>query len=136
MNKEDNVKEIHSLGFAEIIILRDDIAEVIVYEGVEMTQEMVHAYHTCLLNNLTAPFSLLINKVFSYTYDFQAQLTIAALPEIKAMAVVTYTVAAKASTESLAAAPRKVKWHIELFQNRESALSWLESEQNKTKTNG
>lgn len=65
--------ELHELSFAKIIILREDIAEVIVNEGVEMTVEMVDEYHNFLLSHLRAPFSLLVNKLNAYTYDFDAQ---------------------------------------------------------------
>ena len=58
------------LPFATIIKLREDIAEVIINEGVEMNLDMVNQYHEYLLLHFKAPFSLLINKVNSYTYNF------------------------------------------------------------------
>ncbi|MFV1985405.1 MAG: hypothetical protein ACC657_17790, partial [Thiohalomonadales bacterium] len=82
--------DLHELPFAKIIILDDNIAEVMVNEGVTMDVEMVEQYHEFLLSHLRAPFSLLINKVNSYTYDFDAQNKLATLKEINAMAVVAY----------------------------------------------
>ena len=65
-----------------------------------MTLAMVKQYHEFLLSHLVSPFSLLINKVNGYTYDFDAQVNLATLEEINAMAVVAYTRSTKISTES------------------------------------
>jgi hypothetical protein len=124
--------DLHELPFAKIIILRDDIAEVMINDGVEMDVNMVDQYHDFLLTHLRAPFSLLINKVNSYTYDFQAQEKLATLKEIKAMAVVAYNRVTRIATETLASFPRDVKWNLKIFSNREDALEWLLSQQNVT----
>lgn len=119
----------HKLDFAQINIVRDDIAEVIINEGVEMTTLMVEQYHAFLLSHLKAPFSLLINKMNSYTYDFEAQKLLATLGEINAMAVVVYNHVSEVSTGSLAAFPRTTRWNIHIFYNKEEALDWLYQQQ-------
>ncbi|HEB27916.1 MAG TPA: hypothetical protein ENI05_09105 [Porticoccus sp.] len=123
--------DLYELPFAKIIILRKDIAEVIVNEGVEMDEGMIDQYHDFLLSHLQAPFSLLVNKVNSYTYDYPAQKNLATLKEINAMAVVTYNRMAEITTGFLAALPRDVEWNIKIFSNRDDALSWLVLEQEK-----
>ena len=82
---------LYELAFAKIIILSDSKAEVIINENVEMILAMVKQYHEFLLSNLVSLFSLLINKVNTYTYDFDAQVNLATLKEINVMAVVAYT---------------------------------------------
>jgi len=124
--------DLHELPFAKIIILRDDIAEVMINDGVRMNEEMVEQYHDFLLSHLRAPFSLLVNKINSYTYDFHAQEKLATLKEINVMAVVAYNRVTKLTTETLASYPRDVKWNLEIFSNRDDALAWLLSEQRKT----
>jgi len=121
--------DLHELPFAKIIILRDDIAEVMINDGVKMDVGMVEQYHDFLLSHLRAPFSLLINKVNAYTYDFEAQEKLATLKEINAMAVVAYNRVTKITTETLASFPRDVKWNLRIFPNRDEALAWLLSEQ-------
>lgn len=124
--------DLHELPFAKIIILRDDIAEVMINEGVEMNADMVEQYHTFLLSHLRHPFSLLVNKVNSYTYDFDAQLNLATLNEINVMAVVAYKRVTRLSTEMLASAiPRDVDWNLNIFSNRDDAMDWLIVEQDK-----
>lgn len=123
--------DLHELPFAKVIILQGDLAEVLINDGVVMNTEMVEQYHDFLLSHLRAPFSLLINKVNSYTYDFDAQEKLATLEQINAMAVVAYNRITRISTESLASIPRVEKWNLKIFSDRETALSWLLSEQNK-----
>ncbi|MBT8128968.1 MAG: hypothetical protein KJP10_03175 [Gammaproteobacteria bacterium] len=124
--------DLYELSFAKIIILRDDIAEVMINDGVEMDAGMVEQYHDFLLTHLRAPFSLLINKVNSYTYTFKAQEKLATLKEINAMGVVAYNRVTRITTETLASFPRDVKWNLEIFSNRDDALSWLMTQQDAT----
>ena len=121
--------DLYELPFAKIIILRDDIAEVMINEGVQMNLDMVEQYHDFLLSHLQAPFSLLINKVNAYSYDFDAQQKLATLKEIRAMAVVAYNRVSRIATETLAAYPREVKWNLKIFSDRQEALNWLKVQQ-------
>ena len=121
--------ELHELPFAKIIILEDNLAEVVIDEGVIMNVEMVDQYHDFLLSHLRVPFSLLINKVNSYTYDFDAQNKLATLKEIQAMAVVAYTRITELTTDALASQPREVEWNLKIFNNRDEALAWLNNQQ-------
>ena len=120
----------HELSFGKIDIIREDIAEVVIHDGIEMDEQMVEQYHSFLLSHLQSPFSLLINKINHYSYTFNAQVKLATLKEINAMAIVTYNQGAKSTTKLLASYPREIKWNMNLFSNRERALTWLFSEQN------
>lgn len=127
--------ESYHLPFAEIIIIRADIAEIIINEGIEMNISMVKQYHEFLLAHLIAPFSLLINKINPYTYTFDAQLELATLEEINAMAVVAYNNGTSTTTHYLSTLPRKVEWNMSQFTNRSEALRWLEDEQASVSNN-
>ena len=124
--------DLHELPFAKIIILREDIAEVLINEGVEMDIKAVNHFHDFLLSHMRHPFSLLINKINHYSYDFAAQSKLGALKESSAIAVVAYSRITEISTESVASFPRDVKWNMKIFSNRDEALSWLESENNES----
>jgi hypothetical protein len=125
--------ETHDLSFAKINLLRDDIAEVIVNEGVTINESMTDTYHEFLITHLRAPFSLLVNKVNSYSYDFNAQRKLATIEEIRSMAVVAYKEITRISTEALASMPRKKEWQLQMFSDRENALQWLISQQDDTR---
>jgi hypothetical protein len=120
--------DLYELPFAKIIILYDDIAEVMIADGIEMDEQMVDQYHDFLLSHLHPPFSLLINKINSYSYSFPAQIKLATLKEINAMAVVAYNRITEISTETLASYPRSEEWNLKIFSNRDEALDWLFSE--------
>lgn len=118
---------LHVLPFARITILEEDLAEVVVNHGVEMDLDMVNEYHQFLIAHLNAPFSLLINKENSYSYNFDAQEHLATLEEIKAMAVVAYNTASQKTTEGLLEIPRAIDWNLKIFDDRTDALNWLTS---------
>lgn len=123
--------DIYNLSFAKIIILQDDIAEVIVHEDIEMDLKMVDEYHAFLRSHLQAPFSLLVNKINAYTYDFEAQQKLATLEEINKMAVVAYNHRTEVATEYLTTVQREVDWNIKIFSDRDLAFNWLVAEQKK-----
>lgn len=116
---------VHRLSFATITILADDLAEVVVDHGVDMSEAMVNEYHAFLRSHLSAPFSLLINKINSYSYDFAAQESLASIPEIERMAVVAYKQTTANVTRLLTTIPRQYAWRLEIFSDRDAALAWL-----------
>ena len=124
--------DLYELPYAKIIILQDNIAEVMINDEVKMDLEMVEHYHEFLLSHLRPPFSLLVNKINSYTYDFDAQIKLATLKEINAMAVVAYDRITRITTETLASYPRSEKWNLKVFSNRDEALNWLLLEQKES----
>jgi len=121
----------HELPFAKIIVLDKDLAEVLINDGVEMNTEMVAEYHDFLLARLKAPFSLLVNTVNAYSYDFEAQANLVTLEQINAMAVFTYHRISMSSTEALASMPRSKEWNLRIFSDRGEAPAWLRSEQSR-----
>ena len=62
----------HQLVFGTIFIVRDDLAELIVNEGVDVDTSMVEEIHNLLLAIFNNSFSLLINRVNSYSTEFNA----------------------------------------------------------------
>ncbi len=116
------------LDFGNITILEPHFAEVIINDGIVMNKTMVDAYHDFLLSHLEAPIFLLINKKHSYTYDFEAQKSIANLSAIKAIAVVIHSHITAMATEIVININRENDWNIELFDSREAALHWLKNQ--------
>ncbi|GAW96862.1 MULTISPECIES: hypothetical protein [Colwellia] len=103
---------------------------MIVNEGVELNLTMVKQLHEFFLAHLHSPFSLLINKINAYSYDFEAQINIGNLSEIHAIAVIVYKIASQLNTEYLAnTIPRADKWNLRIYSDRDVALNWLQLEQ-------
>lgn len=115
------------LSFATIYILEKNLAEVIIDEDTLMGEVMVDEFHDVLLSNLSAPFSIIINKKNRYSYTFEAQKTICNLKEIHLIAVIVTTHGALMSTETLIKINEHNNWNIELFKDKEEALKWIYS---------
>lgn len=116
----------HSFSFGIATVLAPDLAEIIVNEGVILTNAMVTEYHEWIERDLADPCMLLINKVNAYTYEFEAQTRLATLPKIQAMAVVSYTRASAGTTQLLSQFPRSQPWNLRIFSSRDDALRWLD----------
>ena len=127
--------QIYNLQFATIVPLQHDIAEVIIRRDIEMDVAMVETYHEFLRDHFSAPFALLVNKKYPYTYTFEAQQLIASIPEIAAMAIVTYNSLSKEFTQSLINQPRSTPWNARIFSKREDALQWIKSQLNSKPQN-
>lgn len=117
---------IHTLSFCTVNVINPQLAEVIVAEGEVIEETNVNEYHDFLLDNLSAPFSLIINKINAYTYTYEAQKIIGQLKEIKAVAIVTPTSGSLMSTKVLLHINGDVQHVIKLFKARDEALDWLE----------
>ncbi|MDO5968784.1 hypothetical protein Q4Q35_03110 [Flavivirga aquimarina] len=113
------------LSFATAYIIRNNLAELIVNEGIEVDEVMVDEIHDFLLTNLEAPFSLFVNKKHSYSYTFQAQRKIVSLDEISTIAIVVTSSGALMSAEMLMNISGDLAQKIKVFQEREEALTWL-----------
>lgn len=120
---------LHELSFGKIIIICDDIAEIIVDTGVEIDLNMVDEFHDFLLSHLVSPFSVLINRINTYSHSFDAQMKIGTLEELNVIAIAVYSRASELSTNAIAVYPRKKNWNHRIFDNREEALEWIESKQ-------
>ena len=128
----------HKLSFGYITLLSENIAEVVVNRGVIMTLEEVDEYDYFLKCHFNGDFGLLINKINPYTYTFEAQLTIASLSGIKAIAIITYNQECDHVTSELVNTRKNDNWNIKKFSGLElgfqSGITWLEQELLNIKT--
>lgn len=120
--------EITELSFAKIIKLDADMAEVIVNDGIEYDMDMLEEYHAWICNNMQTPSCILVNKVNDYTYTFEVQRKLAAIPEIRAIAHLVYSRASKLATQAMIDLPKVAPWNTNIFHDRESALQWLQEQ--------
>jgi hypothetical protein len=115
----------YKLSFGEIIILKDNLAEVIVNEGEILNLPKVAEYHDFLHANLKAPFCLLINKKNAYSYTFKAQRVINDFSGVDKVAVLVNDAGGLMSTETLMSLNNNDHLNLKTFRVRENALSWL-----------
>lgn len=116
---------LYEISFAKIITLDNDLAEVIVNEGVDIDLKMVEEIHHALLSIFSSHFSLLINKKNSYSTQLDALMTFGQLAVIEKIAVFAPNKMAKLSADFSATIPSSSALNIEVFTHRDDALAWL-----------
>jgi len=121
--------DLYELPFVKLINLGDDILEVIVNEGVDYTLEMVEEYHQWIRDHMATPCYILVNKLNSYSYTFEVQQRLGAIPEIRAIALVAYNRSGHLALEAMQEIPKVLPWNSKLFHDREMALLWLREQQ-------
>jgi len=122
----------HRLSFAYFNILSDNILEVVVDDGIEMTLEMVEECHEFIHAHFTDEFGMLINRVNNYSYTYEAKLSIASYEQLKAIAFVYYSHDSKEMTKQLSKTRISDEWNCQLFSGLElgwqQAYDWLHRE--------
>jgi hypothetical protein len=117
--------ELHKLSFGKIGVLENNIAEVTVDKEVNIDILMVDEIHSRLLSIYSHSFSLLINKTNSYSTQLDALIKFGTLPTINKIAVFAPNKMAKLSADFAADIPSSAELNIQVFTDRDSALSWL-----------
>jgi len=122
----------HRLSFAYFNILSENILEVVVDDGIEMTLEMIEECHDFIDAHFTGNFALLINRLNSYDYSYEAKLSIASYTGLKAIAFVYYNNEDKQLVEKLHHIRKHDQWNCQIFagltMGRQQAFNWLQEE--------
>lgn len=119
----------HRLSFARIILHREDIAEVVVDEGAELTVPMVAELHGFWLTNLEHPFSVIINRANSYGIETDAIPLLGSLEQLNAIAVVAREDTKRTTVEILSSYPREYPWNHQIFSTMKAAVAWVTAQQ-------
>jgi len=126
----------NKLSFCSINILSDDIAEVIINQGVVISMEMVEEFEAFLSGVFSDDFGLLINKVHPYSFAFEAKLSIGSHANLKAIAVVNYTKQGELITDDIANVREIDGWNLRSFSGLDlgwqPGFDWLKKELSAT----
>jgi len=117
--------EWHKLSFGKIALLRSNVAEIMVDEGVDIDVQMVNEIHNHLLSLFTHSFSLLINKSNAYSTQLDALILFGSLTAINKIAIFAPNRLAKLSADFSANIPSSTHLNIQVFTERNEAISWL-----------
>jgi len=122
------------LSFATLTLLSDEIAEIIIDDGIEVSIEMLEECDEFLHKNLKGKYALLFNKINHYTFAFEAKMIIASSEHLQALAVVVYNADAQNSVEELQALREIDGLNIQVFSGLQlgwqKAHEWLQDELN------
>ena len=126
---DDESDTIDHLSFCIISKLSDDIAEIVIKEGVEVTEVMLFDVEQWISKNLHTPAYVVMNKIFSHSYTFKAQIYLANLKNIKAMATVCYDNVSQATTMLMQSTTTyNMSWKMQVFDDRNEALQWIDEQ--------
>ncbi len=118
--------ELYKFSFGKVYVLQHDLGEVIVNNEADINVLMVDELHELLLSIFNGSFSLFINKSHSYSTQLDALVKFGKLPEINKIAVYAPNDLAKLSADFAADIPSSSELDIEVFTDREEAMSWLQ----------
>lgn len=120
------------LSFCTVNFISENLIEVIVDQGTEVSIEMVEEYDEFLDQNFTQNFGILVNRINQYCYSAEAKWLIGSNSLIKALAVIYYDDVTKVSTESLKKTRAIDNWNLKSFSGLElgwqRAVTWLSKE--------
>lgn len=126
------VKE-YKLSWCTLFQRDDNIVIIEINEGIEvdtsMAQELTDLSDSVLGDT---PFTLLSNRVNSYSLSFEAMHTLAVQPNLVALAVVIYSKYSKLliETQNFFISTIKKK-PVKIFTDKNTAMEWLQSELGK-----
>ena len=119
-----------SFGYANV--LSENIVEIMVDEGIEITLEMIEECDEFFATQLPGDIGVLINRINDYRYTYEAKLTVASYAGIKAMAVVNYNSWGEQITRDLLGKRAMDDWNLKSFSGLElgwqQAYDWLQNE--------
>lgn len=72
---------------------------------------------------------MLVNKINTYSYTFEAQHRIPVQEMIHATGVVIYNQMAEMGTSFLSNFEKEQGWNMQMFNTRDAALAWLVDQQ-------
>ncbi|NQY47760.1 MAG: hypothetical protein HRT50_01420 [Colwellia sp.] len=120
------------LSFATVNLLSDCIVELIIAEGIEVSMEMLDEFDDFLSQQLNDNFVLLINKVNSYSYTFEAKMTMASHEKLVAIAVIVYKDEDQKIIDDVMSLRAIDDWNLKVFPALEfgwqQGYDWLQAE--------
>ena len=122
----------HRLSFAKTHFISSDIAEVIVDKDIEITIEMIEEFDEYLSSCEHQHLGVLINRIHSYSYSFEAKFCVYSHHKMKAIALVYYSAQCRQCTQEILDLRFMDELNVKMFAGIElgwqQALNWLQQE--------
>tara|TARA_R110001592_G_scaffold153164_2_gene381319 strand:+ start:87 stop:494 length:408 start_codon:yes stop_codon:yes gene_type:complete len=116
-------------SFGQINFLDANIAEVIINENIEITLEIVDEYDALMAQHFSGNYAVLVNRINSYRFAYEALLCIGSEQNLKALAIINYNKASEQQTRDLKSVRHMDNLNIKEFSGlelgRENAIHWL-----------
>lgn len=122
----------HRLSFGYFTLLAENIVEVTIDEGIELSLEMIEECDVFFKAHIFGNFGMLINRINEYTYSYEAQLSIGSYNGLKAIAFVYYSDEGKLFIEDVNLTIAYDNWNSCIFSGLDlewqKAFQWLQSQ--------
>ncbi len=116
-------------SFGQINLLTTNIAEVIINDKIEVTLEIVDEYDALMAKHFAINYAILVNRINSYSFSYEALLCVASAQNLKALALINYRAENAQQTQNLKTIRHMDNLNIKEFSGldlgRENAIKWL-----------
>jgi hypothetical protein len=116
-------------SFGQINFLDTNIAEVIINENIEITLEIVDEYDALLTKRFSGNYAVLVNRINSYSFAYEALLCVGSAENLKALAIINYNKASEQQTKELISVRHMDNLNLKEFSGlelgRDNAIHWL-----------
>lgn len=123
-------------SFGRVKIISNNIAEIVINHGVEITLDTVQEYETLMNEHFNEHYATIVNRINNYCYAYEAILCVGSAKNLKAVAVINYGVECEQQSKNIKTVRDIDKLNIKVFSGlklgRDSAIEWLNSQLNKT----
>jgi protein-tyrosine-phosphatase len=122
---------LNNLSFGTFQEIEPNIVEIIVDEGIELSDRHIEQIETGLLEKYDNSYALLINRLNSYSHTHASMQKVARLKRLVAIAIVVYS----DISEQVAKIHQVLQDNVRIYQDRDSAIVWLKETINKASKN-
>jgi uncharacterized protein (DUF2384 family) len=112
---------LNNLTFGTFQEIEPNIVEIIVDEGIELSDRHIEQIETGLLEKNDNSYALLINRLNSYSHTHASMQKVARLKRLVAIAIVVYS----DISEQVAKIHQVLQDNVRIYQNKDSAIVWL-----------
>jgi protein-tyrosine-phosphatase len=112
---------LNNLSFGTFQEIEPNIVEIIVDEGIELSDRHIEQIETGLLEKYDNSYALLINRLNSYSHTHASMQKVARLKRLVAIAIVVYS----DISEQVAKIHQVLQDNVRIYQNKDSAIVWL-----------
>jgi hypothetical protein len=119
---------LEDLEFGTFREIGPNILEIIINKGVELDLAKIKKIEEGLLEKYKGPYSLLVNRMNSYSHTHESMEKVANLRNLAGIAILVYTDFARHA----ATVHKLYQDNVQVFDDREEAVTWVKNILNKS----
>ncbi len=113
------------LPFATIHLHREDIGEIVIHHGIEVSVDMVLQINQLLVENLKTPFGIISNKSLAHSHTAEAMSHVGQMKGLRAVAAYPMSDLNQLATETVYSFPKEHPFEYAIFPTFEDAIAYI-----------